>query len=439
MRRWAIVLAAAVSANLLAAMPARAQGGSGGTVAGLIDTLFIAPRPFNPANDPLLSESEYQRRQTDSRDGVTIGLGTALASFPLGASSAGFAYVSDPKTGDRTLKAVSFGSVYTERALTNGRGVLNLGVSFQVASFDTLQGVDLRDGGFPIQSQLGTYTSDGSNVGDAWRATLDIDSRIFVFSGSYGVTDRFDLGWAVPVASIKARGQILRDYNGGKEWDLNLFVNGVFIRDLYPGKIGTVAQFDDTAEATGIGDVVVRGKFGFGAIARQSAMVSAELRLPTGDEDNLLGTGKTSMKLIAGGSKHLGAGSLNINGGYTVGGLTDEFNVSAGGEVALLARKQLTLSFDFISQTLRDTVSANEQLISFNQLGTNEGGERRIIVSYGFWNRGSTTLTRAAAGAKYAIKNNWLVTASVLFRLNDNGYQPKVVPLVGLEHTWSGR
>jgi hypothetical protein len=422
-----------------AVVPAHAQGTDGGTLTGLIDRLFDPPVPYNPLNEPLLAQAEYLRRQQDSREGMAIGLSSALASFPLGASSAGFAYVVDPKLGDRTLKAVSFGSVFVERAHTNGRGVLNLGASFQTASFDVLQGVDLRDEGFPLRSQLGTYTSDGSGVGDAYRATFEMDSRIFVFSGSYGLTDRLDLGWAVPVASVSARGQIFRDYNGAKDWDANLFIGGVFVRDLYPNKVGTLTEFDQSVSASGIGDVVVRAKFAFGPIARQSALLSAELRLPTGDEANLLGTGKTTLRVVAGASKSLGAGSVNVNGGYSLGGLADEINLAVGAEVGVLARKQLTLAFDLITQTLRDTVTSTENLVSFNQLGTNDAGERRIVVSYGFWNRGTTTLARAAAGAKYAIRNNLLLTGSVLFRLNDNGYQPGVVPLIGLEHTWSGQ
>jgi hypothetical protein len=171
-------------------------------------------------------------------------------------------------------------------------------------------------------------------------------------------------------------------------------------------------------------------------------MVAAEVRLPTGDEDNLLGTGKTSARVVAGLSTRGSTGSVSVNGGYTFGGLTDEFNVAAGAEVALLAQKQLTVSFDVISQTLRDTVVDPEQLVSHDAMGfvnapPNE--PRRVIVSYGFWSRGSTTLLRAAAGAKYHLGNNFLLTGSVMFRLNDQGYQAKVVPFIGLERTWIRR
>ena len=64
---------------------------------------------------------------------------------------------------------------------------------------------------------------------------------------------------------------------------------------------------------------------------------------------------------------------------------------------------------------------------------------RRVQISTETWNRGATTLLRGAVGAKYAIGGNWLLTGSALFRLNDNGFQAKIVPFIGLEHTWTGK
>lgn len=422
---------------LALAAPVGAQTPSGRTVVQLIDTLFQPTVPFNPDNEPLITPQEYFQRQRDSREGIAIGLGTALASFPLGASSAGFTYVADPKTGDRLLKTVSFGPLFVERAATNGRGVFNLGVNFQVSSFDRLQGVDMKNVGFPTNSQLGRYLTDNTEVGDSWHTKLDVDSRIFVVSGSYGVTDQFDIGWAIPVASLSVHGQFVRSYNGAKDWDQD--VEGGIIKTIYPNKIGTIIEIDETVEASGIGDIVLRGKFAFGPPMRQSALIAAEVRLPTGDEENLLGTGKASVRVIGGASLRAAAASFNVNGGYTAGGLTDEINLAAGTEFALLPRKQLTATFDVVAQTLRDTVTSIDELVSFDRVLGGGALDRRVIVSYRFWDRGSTTLLRAAIGGKYAIAPNWLITASALFRLNDNGYQPKITPFVGLERTWSKR
>src|SRR4051812_37597129 len=163
--RAGVAACALVCALAGTAATASAQSGDATNIGGLIDGLFRPTQPFNP-NGSTLSLSDYQRRAADSRDGIAIGVGNALSSFPLGASSAGFTYLVNPTTGERELKTVSFGPVFVERALTNGKGVLNMGVAFQAAYFDTLQGVNMKDDGFPLFSQLGTY-ADGSGVGDS--------------------------------------------------------------------------------------------------------------------------------------------------------------------------------------------------------------------------------------------------------------------------------
>ncbi|MEO6009446.1 MAG: hypothetical protein ABIU38_15465 [Vicinamibacteraceae bacterium] len=450
--RAAVTAFTMAGALAVAVTPAAAQSEVGNprdaaqatTVGELVDKLFVFQAPYNPQN-VALSLEDFRRRAADSREGINIGIGNALTSFPLGASSAGFTYLQNATTGERELKAVSFGPVFVERSLTNGKGVLNFGASFQAMKFDTLQGLNVRDDGYVVESLMGTY-SDGSQVGDASRVQLDIDSKLVLFSGSYGVTDRFDFGWAVPIVNLSARGRYLHDYNGGKEWDNNAsYINPqgqrIFIRDVYPGKTGTDTLVDRTVSTTGLGDVVVRAKYGLGSPDAQVAAISADIRLPTGDEENLLGNGKASVRFTVGGSKRLGeSASISGNGGYTVGGLTDEINFALGAEMAVLPSKQLTLTFDLIGQQLRDTIT---------ELGFVET-ERRTIsdvpngfparethYNYALWDRGSTTLLRGAVGAKLAIGGNWLLTAAALFRLNDNGFQPKVVPFIGLEHTWT--
>lgn len=426
------------------------------TIGALVDAVFQPFAPFNPNSEPLLSLADYTRRNTDSREGIAIGLGNALASFPLGASSAGFTYELNSATGERTLKAISFGPVFVDRAISNGKGVLNVGLAYQGAAFDTLQGIDLKKDGFPIQSQLGTFAVDGSTVGDSWRTLLDVKSNLGLFSGSYGVTDKLDVGWAVPFVSLKMHAQFVREYNGGLDYDRNLIFNGVSCRDaagtffancpvrvLYPGKTGTEVIADRSIDASGIGDVVLRAKYSLGSSSGQRVHVSGEVHLPTGDDENLIGAGKTAFRLTTGGSVPLGDSAFfNINGGYTGGGLTSEINFSTALEAALLPSKKLTMTAELIGQNLRDTVTETESFTSFDQTVSNLADgflARRVRVNYGFWDRGSTTLLRGAIAAKFAVAENWLITGSALFRLNDNGYQAKIVPFIGLERTFSRR
>jgi hypothetical protein len=191
--------------------PAAAQAVPPKVVTALVDSLLV-----RVVLDDGLSNAEFEERQRLTRDTIAGGIVTALANYPLGASSAGLVYVSQPGA-DPVLKSTSFGPFFVERSMTNGRGNLNLGVSTSRRRSTSSRASILKNAGFPNQSATGVY-ADGSGVGDACFAKLDVKSR-FVFSGSHGATDALDIGWAVPVASLSVRGQLLREYDAGKDYD----------------------------------------------------------------------------------------------------------------------------------------------------------------------------------------------------------------------------
>ena len=56
---------------------------------------------------------------------------------------AGFAYTTDPATGEIRLAAATFGPVYAERALTIGKRRFDFGLSFQPTSFDSFETAEL--------------------------------------------------------------------------------------------------------------------------------------------------------------------------------------------------------------------------------------------------------------------------------------------------------
>ena len=96
----------------------------------------------------------------------------------------------------------------------------------------------------------------------------------------------------------------------------------------FDGRARLVADSRETRSATGLGDILLRAKH----LVRQNAVAlaaSLDLRLPTGDKDDLLGTGATQTKLqfIASGEYGLFAPHARL--GYTfsdgdVGDLTSE-------------------------------------------------------------------------------------------------------------------
>ena len=73
-----------------------------------------------------------------------IGLG--LTTFPLPSSAGGFAYTTDPATGEIRLATTTFGPVYAERAFTIGKRRFDFGLAFQPTSFDSFETAELSDG-----------------------------------------------------------------------------------------------------------------------------------------------------------------------------------------------------------------------------------------------------------------------------------------------------
>src|SRR5262245_11863244 len=75
---------------------------------------------------------------------VNQALLTLLSTYPLGSPSGGFTYTFDPELGTLTRSSNSFGPSFAERALTTGRGKVGLGFIFQRSTYDTFEGLNLR-------------------------------------------------------------------------------------------------------------------------------------------------------------------------------------------------------------------------------------------------------------------------------------------------------
>ena len=96
-----------------------------------------------------------------------------LSSFPLGSSAGGFTWTFQPVTGTFTRASDSFGPIFTERALTIGRNRLNVGVNYQRATFDHLDGKKLTGGeivGYTGLPYYGTRPPDG-----VFKEALDLE------------------------------------------------------------------------------------------------------------------------------------------------------------------------------------------------------------------------------------------------------------------------
>src|SRR5206468_2126600 len=180
---------------------------------------------------------------------------------------------------------------------------------------------------------------------------------------NYGVTDHWDIGLAVPFVRVnldaRVRARMIRLVT-----DARLAPPGLFT----PEEIRTILNVHtlelDNPDATrtvqhsghaaGLGDMVLRTKYHFLRRAGGGLAAAVDLRLPTGDANELLGAGGVQAKFLLIASSERGRFGQHVNIGYTtaqgrVGGafagltpapLPDEINYSGGGE--FIATRRLT-------------------------------------------------------------------------------------------------
>ena len=336
-----------------------------------------------------------------------------VSAFPLASSAGGFSWTFDSSLGISNRTSNSFGPVFAERALTVGRGRFNFGLAYQRTTFDTLQGRDLRDG------EIRTYSGLSSPVGGAGGVrsvffedtlSLALSTDTVIASGTYGLTDRLDVGAVVPFVRVNMDAQL--SSRVGRDGAL----------------ISTFQTYSSNAiSVSGVGDVVARAKFRAFAAAGGGLAVGVDLRLPSGDDENLIGTG-AQYKFYGAASTQTGRWSPHANFGYTISRDAnahtetepDQINFVGGADVAVTSR--LTVIADFVGRTLVDSAFPVYESTEF---GSNF---QQLSVNWGYVN-----LLLGSAGVKFAPAGRGLVSFSVLFPLNDNGLQDKLSWMGGLE------
>lgn len=371
-------------------------------------------------------------------------LSNELSAFPLASSAGGFTYNYDPSIGAFTRVSDSFGPIYAERASTVGKGRLNIGVNYSHFTFDRVDGLNLRDGDIRLVFTHQDVNNDHSNLepnveGDVITARLFLKVRtdITAFVLTYGVTDRLDVGVAVPIVRVSLDAQtdaVVQRIATGAASPIHTFLNG-----------GTKESFRQSGDASGVGDVLLRGKFRIIEGRLGGLAVAADVRLPTGEERDLLGTGAAQAKGFLVGSLRIGTFSPHLNAGYTwsanaSGGrrIPDEISYTGGFDWALSPR--LTFAADAVGRTLRkaQTVSVVNTTFQFNtnsDINAPPDVHTAVFPRLISESRDSSSLL-GSVGLKINPFGNFLLTINGLFSLNQKGLQDRFSPLVGVDYSF---
>ena len=405
-------------------------------------TLAPPPAGFPSHEAHFIGEDSPQFQAMQQFNGL---IANQLSSFPLASSAGGFAYTYDPALGVFVRSTESFGPVYAERADTLGKGRFNLGLNYSHFTFDEINGLSLTDGDVRLVFTHQDVNHDRTDLepffeGDliTTQLAMKITSNITAFVFSYGVTDRLDISTAIPIVNVsidaRADAAIDRLATGTIAPGIHRFQNG-----------GSTESFTRSGSASGVGDVVLRAKYRLTPGTKYGVALGVDTRLPTGDQDNLLGTGATQLLAYVIGSFHFGSFSPHVNVGYQwaihpADGIHQPSQIAYTGGFDWSIGPRLTFIADVIGRTYVNTqvVTVQDTVFTANTNPNPTGPPTLVSATLPRLVSQSGDLNTAlgSVGIKINPVGNLLLTVNGLFSISKEGLQDKFTPLVGLDYSF---
>lgn len=387
MRSPRLVLTAALIAGLPAA--ARAQQTPSAVLSFLVTNQSVQTGDFT--RDAAAAAA--------TRDTITRALLVNLASTPIATSSSGFVYRLDPELGTMTRASDTFGTFYVERASTSGAGRLSLGASATAASYDRLDGMDLNAG--TLVTTANQFKDEPAPF-DTETLTLKIRMQTLTVFGMFGVTDRLEIGGALPLVQLHLEGSRVNVYRGQP------FV-----------------QASGQSDASGIADAAIRGKYAIVAGQTAGLAVAGEVRLPTGNVDDLLGAGRSAVRIIVIGSAERGRAGVHGNAAIVRGGASNEFDTN--GSLTVAVSQRVTAVGELLVRRLSDLHTIVAQTSPHPSIA---GVETLRLVT------GTETplLSGLVTGVKWNAQGRLVISGQVMWRLSSGGLTSRAAPTVSVDY-----
>lgn len=358
-----------------------------------------------------------------------------LVSVPLPSPGGGFTFEFDPSLGVFQRTTQSFGPILAERAETIGARRVSVGYALQRFTFDSVEGISLsqvpavftHDNAQLLGGREDVVTTINSITADVNQSTLFV---------TMGVSDHVDLSLAVPVVATE-----LRVVSAARIQRLGTTNPLTHFYRQSDGEVGTDRLFTAVGSASGLGDLMIRMKASAFTREKSGLAFGVDVRLPTGDEMNLLGSGTTGIQPFAIWSGTFKTVSPHVNAGYRWNGSSvlagnpatgqsgdfpDQVSYSVGADVAVNPR--LTVAFDVLGRYVIDAERLRSE--TFHALDGHSTFPNIVFA------RDSYNAVSGSIGLKGNLFGRFLMDVNVLFALDNNGLRDKVTPLIGLEYSF---
>ncbi len=383
-----------------------------------------------------LTPNLYANPNPDPFTAVLSTLGSQLGLVPLASPASGIIYTLDPRVGVPVASGTeTFGPVLVDRGETLGAHKLFLAFTYQHFSFSSIDSVNLNKIPILFTACETTYGTCGPI---ATKNRIDPKINQYAVFGTFGITSRIDVSVAVPINNAR------------------LGIAGLSCTPPYcstpeafspSGGNGALVQFTSKSlrgTAMGVGDIVFRGKFQIFRGEKIRFAAGTDVRIPSGDALNFLGTGATGVKPFAAISRSgRFAPHVNVayqwNGSSIIGGSTpgtranlpSNFFYDIGADVG--ATKRITVAGDILGEYVHQALRL--QPASITPIATSLVPTPVPVTTVGI-SSGSFPTLQASGGLKYKPFKQLLISGNALFSLSHNGLRNEPVPLIGASYTF---
>jgi hypothetical protein len=369
---------------------------------------------------------------------LTNSIGSNVANVPVSATSGGSTF--SFQGGVPTRTSTSAGPIFGERAQTLGRGRVLAGLSRTGLHFKTIRGVDLNNIRFTFThansdfpgcdsvaggdcSLLGIPTLENETID--LNLNLDVRLTVTAFLLTYGITDRIDVGVALPLVAVSLDGTSNAQITPFGPPPAVHFFGGT------PENPVLTASRTIDGSSTGLGDVDGRVKINLRRGDPLSVAVLADVRFPTGSESNLLGSGAFAARGLAIMSAHFGDFSPHANLGYLYrGGRFENDAVLATVGFDHLLAPWATLAVDVISQ-----LQVGDSPLQVPGPVHIEAPYHRTIIPTVIPDT-RDDIVDGSLGVKLTTAPGLTVVANGGWSLNRGGLRPDVIWTAGLEYNF---
>jgi hypothetical protein len=208
------------------------------------------------------------------------------------------------------------------------------------------------------------------------------------------------------------------------------------------GGYGATRQYYAEGSAGGVGDLVARVKTTLMREGTRALAAGVDVRLPTGDERNLLGSGSPGIRPFAAISASVGRFAPHANVAYQWNGqsslagdvrsgskadLPDQFVYALGADV--LVAERLSVVFDVFGQRVVDSPRLVARTSSRSGAAGSVTLPDILFATESYWT------SAGGLGMKGNLAPRLLVTFNLRFAMADGGLTDRLSPLLGME--WS--